>query len=428
MTALLYPLRGYLLRSRYPTRFKVLDQLIDNRQRTPAQLLERQRRALTAVIAHASTHVPYYRTISRSDELQSLPLLSKEVVRRELDQLVDRRVDRTRLQIGHTGGSTGTPLAYYYDRDKIEWMMAGQYRSFMQCGWRPGEPILQLWGATQDISAHTTLRQRWKSLLDGERVIPTPDFDEVTLHRWSQTITSYQPAVIRGYPSVLAALAHYLVYQGIDMPDSIKGCFCTAETLYPQQRVVIESAFGCKLYNQYGCREIPNISCECRHGNQHLYSDLVRLESIEQAGEPQLVATSLCNHLMPLIRYQLGDSGQLLDETCDCGSPFPLMKMEVCRSNDLIQTPDGKVIYPSWFIHLLDGMTEIRQFRFIQTAMDRIRLQVVADHTLPTALEGQLRNRITTEMGEKVHFEIERVDAIARNRSGKHRFVCREFN
>lgn len=32
-----------------------------------------------------------------------------------------------------------------------------------------------------------------------------------------------------------------------------------------------------------------------------------------------------------------------------------MMEMGLCRSNDLIRTPSGKRIYPSYFIHLLDG-------------------------------------------------------------------------
>jgi hypothetical protein len=42
----------------------------------------------------------------------------------------------------------------------------------------------------------------------------------------------------------------------------------------------MEQAFGCKVFNQYGSREIPNIACECRLGNMHVFTDMVYAEML----------------------------------------------------------------------------------------------------------------------------------------------------
>ncbi len=428
LNPLLRPLRHELQRLHHPTRFRELKRLLQSQQLSREALQQQQQQLLQQIVQHAVIHSPYYSNrfsgIEWHHQLERLPILQKEAVREQGRSMVDRSASPDTLRQGFTGGSTGTPLGYYYNAEKIELLRAGQYRSFMQCGWQPGERVLQRWGAAQDLQQRITLKQRWLNWIGAEQTIAAFEFDEAQLQCWYQQICSYRPVVIRGYPSILAALADYLLKQQLTLPDSIKGCFCTAEVLYPQQRTRIEAALRCKLYNQYGSREIPNISCECSHGRQHVFTDLVALESVKIDGADQLLVTSLTNRLMPMIRYQIGDHGRLLKEPCSCGSPFPLMEMDVCRSNDLLQTPNGQRIYPSWLIHLLDGVKGIQQYQFRQRALDRITLYLVAEQIDLQTLQQQLEPQLQQKMGATMQLQIEWVAKIERGSSGKHRFVC----
>ena len=58
----------------------------------------------------------------------TLPILTKDDVRDHLDALLARGA-RDRARLGHTGGSTGKPLAFWYDDAKHELMRAGMCRS-----------------------------------------------------------------------------------------------------------------------------------------------------------------------------------------------------------------------------------------------------------------------------------------------------------
>ncbi|MDP3482234.1 MAG: hypothetical protein Q8S05_02870 [Sulfuricella sp.] len=193
--------------------------------------------------------------------------------------------------------------------------------------------------------------------------------------------------------------------------------------LYGWQRELMEQAFQCKVFNQYGSREIPNIACECRHGNQHVFTDMVYLESLKIDNEDRLIITSLTNRVMPFIRYEIGDSGRLKEGNCACGSPFPMMEMGLCRSNDIIKTRSGKSIYPSYFIHLLDGLADIQQYQFIQSEPDKITLNLVSPSGLSSEAMSSLRARVRRDVDENMVLEINRVDEIKRTISGKHRFV-----
>lgn len=402
-----------------------LDDLLAHQRMTRPALLEKQRRDFAAIVRFAHDNTDYYRDRLKGLDLdgclpEELPLLTKEDVAANLDALLARGAqgEQGRARIGYTGGSTGRPTPFWYDEAKHDLMRAGMARSYMMSGWRPGQRIVNFWGAARDIGAGGVFDNTAT-----ERTLPAQQHDEATLAGWAETLRSYRPALLQGYASILAELARFIIDTRQPMPDTLIGVYSTAETLDGRQRELMERAFSCKVFNQYGSREIPNIACECRHGNLHVFTDMVRLESLALDGEDRLVVTSLTNRLMPMIRYDIGDSGRLMEGGCACGAPFPLMEMGLCRKNDLIRTTDGRRIHPSYFNRLLYGMAQIRQYQWIQSAPDRIVLNVVATPALSPEIADSLRESIRRDVDARMTLELNHVEEIARTVSGKHRFV-----
>ena len=99
------------------------------------------------------------------------------------------------------------------------------------------------------------------------------------------------------------------------------------------------------------------------------------------------------------------------------------MALDVCRSNELIVTPAGRKIYPSYFVHLLDGYSGIDQFQFEQTRADRILLRLCATGEVVAAVGPSLESRLQVDLGRDMVLQVERVLTIPRSRSGKHRSV-----
>ncbi len=416
-------LKHWLHRWQRPKRYALLEKLLAQQALDPASLRALQRAALGAIVAHARANTAWYaqRYAGLPDDwrIEQLPILTKDEVRQNLPAFLARGHDPATTPIGHTGGSTGKPLAFYYDDEKHELMRAGMMRSYMLSGWRPGQKILNFWGARQDtVKGGVFGSARWDDFLAAEKTLPACEIDAAKLASWARFMQRYRPTLLQGYASILAQLARFVRDEKCPAPSSLIGVYATAEMLTDEMRATIEAAFHCKVFNQYGCREVPNIACECRHGNMHVWTDLVWLEAID--GE--LVVTSLTNRLMPLIRYALGDMGRLRDADCDCGLPFPLMAMDMCRKNDLILAPAGRQIHPSHLNRLLYGLTQIRQYQFLQDAPTRLRLLLVADAPLDNAEHARLTSAVA-QMG--LTLQIEYVAEIPRTTSGKHRVVVR---
>ncbi len=418
-------LRRWLHARRHPLRYAELDRLLRNQALDRDALLQQQQRDLDVLIADAMRHTPYYaETLPPAPaDLTDLPILSKAAVTARLDDLLARNVERGQVKLGHTGGSTGRPLAFWYDDYKHELMRAGMMRGFMMSGWRPGQKVLYFWGARHDTGKGGVFAGGWADLIAAEKTITAVEYSEAKLHEWARTIQRWRPTLLYGYASALSELARYVTASRLSMPASLIGVYSTAEMLDDSQRQQMQQAFACKVFNQYGCREVPNIAWECRHGRMHVFADLVRLEVVEMEGVSRFLVTSLTNRLMPFIRYDIGDSGRLLAGECECGSPFPLMEMGMCRQNDLIRCHDGRRIHPAFFNRLLYGQTGIRQYQWVQHDLDHLSLNLVAPVRLAESTIANLGEQIRREVDARMHLSVNYVAAIPPTQSGKHRFV-----
>jgi len=422
-------LRHWLHRRRHPLRYAHLDALLRTQPLNREDLLARQQRDLAGIVEFAAVLTPYYAETfapfleDGSFDFNELPVLKKDDVIRRLDDLLADNADRSQAKIGHTGGSTGKPLAFWYDEAKHELMRAGMMRSYGLSGWRPGQKILNFWGARQDVVPGGVFGTQFDDLIAAEHTIAAFEYTEARLVEWARFIQRYRPVLLQGYASVLADLARVVIEHRLPMPKTLLGVYSTAEVLADAQRQRMQQAFGCQVFNQYGSREIPNIACECSHGNLHVFTDMVYLESQKIDEEDRLLVTSLTNRLMPMIRYDIGDSGRLLDGKCDCGLPFPLMEMDLCRQNDLIRTPGGKTVHPSYFNRLLYGLAQIRHYQWVQSEPDLMVLNLVAAEPLGTETLASLEARLIREVDTHMRLEVNYLDDIARTVSGKHRFV-----
>ena len=129
-----------------------------------------------------------------------------------------------------------------------------------------------------------------------------------------ERLREYQPQFVLAYANTLALFARFVRKAGLT-PMRPKAIICSGEFLTAESRELIESTFGCPVFNRYGSREFSVIASECdQHTGMHVNAENLLVEvvvngvpSIGQEGE--IVVTDLRNRAMPLIRYQTRDDG-----------------------------------------------------------------------------------------------------------------------
>ncbi len=399
------------------------------------QLRRRQLEMLQRLLVHAGRTSPFYRqrfrqagfdpaAVTSLDELAQVPPLTKDDLRAHLEELVSETARRRDLLPLVTGGSTGVPVRLYTDRDALVHSKASDVLADEQAGWRPGEPLVLLWGASFDVTAAQSLVGRLANLARNRVLLDTYRLDEQTLSAYHAQLVRFRPGVLIGYTSSLLALGDWLERHGIEPDYPTTSIINAAETLMPWQRERIEAVYGAPVYDRYGSRDGGLIAMECEaHNGLHLnVIDLVVEPHGGRAGEPQeLLVTNLNAYAMPLIRYSIGDMGVFSDRTCPCGRTTPLLERVVGRVTDMIHLPGGKLLPGTFFTRIARNFP-VAEYQAVQEEDYSLVFRIVRDEGYGPQHEERIRRLIADYVpGVAVH--IEYAAQIDRTHTGKLRPV-----
>jgi phenylacetate-CoA ligase len=405
-----------------------------------ARLATWQLERLNALLVQARDHSPFYARklagvrlpLVSPDQLQALPILTKDEIRANFEPIKCRNVPAARFVVSRTGGSTGEPTFYCWDKQGMDWNRASVYRAAEWAGTALGERAVQMTGSHFDYNEAQKLKNRLVFFLQRYRDFSVAYLTEDLLERYYRGLQSWRPSSIWGYASGVSALAGYVRerHPGARF-DFLRALFTSSETLRPEQRRLIEEVFGAgKVYDQYGSREMY-MGSECReHDGYHLHADVVITEVVDREGRAsppgetgRVLVTDLANHAFPFIRYEIGDVGAMAPEApCPCGVTLPRLARVEGRIADLVVLRD-RILTPPNFTIIFSDMRGIKAYQVRQDSMDRLDVVVVPDHDYTDEL-GRYAIRSIQEMaGPAVEVVLHKVDAIAVPESGKRRYI-----
>ncbi len=407
------------------------------------RIVEFQNQKLQDLIAHAYTKVPYYHAIMKSagiectdirsaQDLKKLPILSKEIIQNNVEQLLTAGCKRNELRQNHTGGSTGQPITFYQDKNFSDWGNAELLRDYRMSGYELGTRWAFLWGSDVDAKAHKGWQGRLKDqIIYNTLWINTFDLSFETIASATDQLIRWRPEIIVAYVSSITMLARYALEKGIDLirPRAIQ---TSAEVLTSADRDLIRRAFGCEAFDRYGCREVGNIAHECdAHKGIHELMETNLLEILDDNDLEcapgkigRVVVTNLCNYAMPFIRYENGDLAIRGRDECPCGRGLPLIDQIAGRIADVITSPSGKLIHGEFFTHLFYKINGVQQFRVVQESLQELIIQVVPGYGFDAeTVFSFLETAIHTHGDSAFQLRFEVHDHLPPASSGKYRFT-----
>jgi phenylacetate-CoA ligase len=254
---------------------------------------------------------------------------------------------------------------------------------------------------------------------------------EEKLDQFVATIQTVRPRMLFGYPSALNLIAQHARKRGVALNKlGIKVAFVTSERLYDDQRASIRQVFGCEVANGYGGRDAGFIAHECPQGGLHITADDIVVEIVGDDGQPlppgqagEIVVTHLSTNDFPFIRYRTGDVGTLGSEPCSCGRGLPLLQDIQGRSTDFVVTAAGAVMHGLALIYILRDVAGIKTFKVIQETRSLTRVLLVIEAGFENASVGQIIGDFKRRLGDSVSIEVDLVDSIPAERSGKYRYI-----
>jgi phenylacetate-CoA ligase len=363
------------------------------------------------------------------DDVTTLPLLTKEDVRAHEPEMMTAGGPRRSWVHGHTSGTTGTPLGVWYDRRTCVVTNAMDLRQKAWGGMRRGD-WLGLFLGRVIVSPERDRPPFWQANHVQKQVwFSSFHLGEENLPHYVREIRRRKLRFLEGYPSTLFILARYLQTRGETLP--MQAAFTSSETLHETQRHAIETALEAPIFDFYGHAERTVFATECEvHHAKHLAEDFGYVEVVDAAGDPvpdgeagYLVGTSLHNRAMPMIRYRTGDVSRIVRGACPCGRTHRRIASVTTKAEDIVVTPDGRLISPSILTHPFKPFHSLRASQIVQEAPDRLRVLLVPSDDFGEEDRRHLRRGLEERLGAGVSIEFEIVDEIPREASGKFRWV-----
>jgi phenylacetate-CoA ligase len=231
-----------------------------------------------------------------------------------------------------------------------------------------------------------------------------------------------RPPWVHGYPSLIAVVAAHLVATGTDLGYPVRWVTTGAENLLPQQRTVIEQAFGVTPRQHYGSTEAVAQLSECPLGRLHVDEDFAALECVaDDAGRTRILGTNLSNPATPLIRYEVGDLVTLADTACSCGRPGRIVAALDGRQEDYVVTRSGARV--AALNHVFKDLVRVREAQLVQDRAGHVTIRVVRGDGYSAADDDLLRREAAQRLGAEMEISIEHAEQLARTETGKLRLV-----
>lgn len=407
---------------------------------SPAENRSGQWSALSRLLQHAYDSTPFYRErferagvkpagIERFEDLENIPVLTREDIRQNLDGMWSRRYARESLQQSATGGTTDTPVPLLRSPECLTEKLAVQFHFNSWAAMWPGDKVFLLWGAQQDLSAHPSWRWRfYQRYLMRYVTAPTSLLNPEILESYRRLLNDFQPKIIYAYPTPLTIFCEYLRDCGRAY-HSPRSAICTAEPLLPQQRQIIEQTLQCAVFEHYGSRDFGMVAAECEvHSGLHfnpaaVYVEFLPIEGAGQEGLHEILVTDLLNYGMPMIRYRVNDCAILAPNPCSCGRGFPLVKKIAGRTADNFYLPSGNVVPGvSLTNRVIQVCPGLKKLQMIQNTLTDFHVRYVPGPDFNASDLELLKSKLRVFFSDPLEWTFEQVGEIERERSGKTRF------
>ena len=426
-----------------------------------ARTFERQvQRRLEELLSFARAHSPFYRRLyaehaGGDGRLAALPTVTRADVMSHFDEVVtDRDATRARLEaflgdrsaVGapfldryaawKSSGTTGEPGAFLHDGRAL-----AVYDALELLRFRAGNPLrfddrYALLGATgghfAGVAALERLRRFQPWLADRLRVFSVLE----PIGALTRALNDYRPTLLATYATAAGLLAEEQA--GGRLAIAPREIWTGGECLSAGDRARIERAFGCRVRNGYGASEFLSIAWDCGHGALHANADWVLLEALDEHGRAvppgsashTVLITNLANRVLPLIRYDLGDSITWLEERCGCGSRLPALRVEGRRDEVLVLGSPGArpvKLLPLALTTVLEEHAATYRFQLRQRGADALALDLdpAADEGSPARCRLALVRYLSAQGLPGVRLEIRRRPLQCHPVSGKLQRVLR---
>jgi phenylacetate-CoA ligase len=417
-----------LYRKRFTKDFRQELEQLEYLEALSVQELEQiQSAQLRVMVHHAYQNVPFYKkqfdkiglsphSIQTVQDIGCIPILEREDIQGNYDQLLARNVPSGSYTLHHTSGTSGMRLDFAIS-NYLQWTLkfGHLYRHYAWAGIKPGDRRVTLGGRV-----FTKKPPYWSyNCFESQLLLSIHHLTIDTVDQYIKEIKNFAPAFIQGHPSGIARLAQRVVELESDL--RVSAVFTTGETLDHEQRKLIETAFQTSVYDFYGQGEGLFYAGECaKHLGFHEFSWMGIIEMVsttQGVEEKDVIGTSLHNFAMPMLRYRLDDLAVPASQSvCSCGCGYPLkIKKVIGRVDDRIylsENPTDYILPVTIRMHIKPFLKTGQNYQLHQLDLDRFILRISSPQTVHNQPKNAMEKAVKKIVGENAHIDVLECDSL----------------
>jgi len=340
-----------------------------------AEIEKRVNQKLSALLIYAKKNVPKYKILLNAHAeneifvnprsiLEMLPDMSKQEILKDQSSFVS--VEKIPFEINRTGGTTGVKFQHRIDKRSISKHIAFNYYLWHKfLDYELGDPILVF--SSSSIKKSNSIAFKIYSKLQNKHFIELNSFDRNNA-KYLRLIKRIK--FIYGYPTLINAFIDRLQISSNQITfNSLKGVITTSEHLTAGVKNRIKDFFRVPVLDCYGARDGGVIagkgdSCSGYHFNHE--DCLINAKQLIGFEYSEMLLTDLNNYAMPLIKYSVGDLGEVRFMKCSCGSESLLIDNFLGRVRDVIYFPNGDIAHGAQLNSVFFKFPEIEKYRVHQ--------------------------------------------------------------
>lgn len=392
---------------------------------------------LTHQLTRAAEHVPFYaktwsveqKKAARAGELEALPRLEKHQLRGHEEEFLRQDLKPKRPLVFHTSGSSGTPIATHWTVDEHRYAIAlREARSAAWAGVSFANPRATFSGRIVVPDPHSRGPFHRFNRMERQVYFSAFHLSPQNAPIYVEALHRHRTVWLTGYAVSFYLLAEHMLEQNLEPPPSLRALITTSEKVTAEMRRVMESAYGCPVFEEYSTVENISFASACEHGRLHVSPEAGLVEILRPDGSPcdpgepgEIVATGLFRSYQPLIRFRLGDEAAWATEPCPCGRDLPVLQEVLGRIEDVVVGPDGRRLVR--FHGIFVDQPAVREGQIIQEARDHVYVKVVPSRHWTDEAAQDIEQRIQQRLGGAVRVTVETVDQIPRTKAGKFQAV-----
>lgn len=393
----------------------------------PRATIEGEQEAmLLDLVRYAWDRAPLYRKVwgeagVRPEEIRSLddyreriPFISKDTIRRFRDTTGDPYggllcVDPAELTgVSSTSGTTGDPTLI-----PERWEAGGGpglSRDLWEMGVRPGDHV---------VIPMFTFRGPTYNLPHALGAVPVIfDHDPAVLGDLYELCRELRPTAWYSLSGPLVLGLRRLEQEGADLRDmfsSFEGVVFSGEPLGRRAAADLER-WGVPLFHHSAAGDV-GAAFECReHDGLHVWEDVGLYECLDPDGDQpvpdgevgELVASSLRNRVMPLLRFRSDDLDRLTRRPCGCGRTHARLWTLGRKGDEVVVA--GRSVLPLDVWAAVEALDECEAglFQIVRPAreVDVLRLRVGHEGPPTEALHTKVIDSVTEALGVPTEVEL----------------------